>query len=202
MTLLSFRYIWSVVHLLDLTWDLKRKLCQYWLGSLVSILFMDRNTVAVKIFEIKNKLLVCFNNFWKCTKLIKSKLRILMTIFFTSTKSWRGYIFITVLLMEKNYSLSVFVYQWTKFQPNPLTDLDAVFAKCLLTRLALAPLSWWRLFEGQGHIDAISFFLHHYYTSTKSWRGHIFTAVCLCVCVSVCLSVYVSTVFLQTDVPI
>ena len=29
------------------------------------------------------------------------------------------------------------------------------------------------------------------YTSTKSWRGYIFTAVCLCVCVSVCLSVCV-----------
>ena len=26
------------------------------------------------------------------------------------------------------------------------------------------------------------------YTSTKSWRGYIFTAVCLCVCVSVCVS--------------
>ena len=30
-------------------------------------------------------------------------------------------------------------------------------------------------------------FLH--YTSTKSRRGYIFTAVCLCVCLSVCLSV-------------
>ena len=28
-----------------------------------------------------------------------------------------------------------------------------------------------------------------YYTSTKSWRGYIFTSVCLCVCLSVCLSV-------------
>ena len=27
------------------------------------------------------------------------------------------------------------------------------------------------------------------YTSTKSWRGYIFTSVCLCVCLSVCLSV-------------
>ena len=26
------------------------------------------------------------------------------------------------------------------------------------------------------------------YTSTKSWRGYIFTSVCLCVCVCVCLS--------------
>ena len=30
------------------------------------------------------------------------------------------------------------------------------------------------------------------YTSTKSWRGYIFTAVCLCVCVSVCLCVRIS----------
>ena len=29
----------------------------------------------------------------------------------------------------------------------------------------------------------------HFYTYTKSWRGYIFTAVCLCVCLSVCLSV-------------
>ena len=28
----------------------------------------------------------------------------------------------------------------------------------------------------------------NFYTSTKSWRGYIFTADCLCVCVSVCLS--------------
>ena len=27
-----------------------------------------------------------------------------------------------------------------------------------------------------------------HYTSTKSWRGYIFTAVCLCVCLSVCVS--------------
>ena len=28
-----------------------------------------------------------------------------------------------------------------------------------------------------------------FYTSTKSWRGYIFTAVCLCVCLCVCVSV-------------
>ena len=31
-----------------------------------------------------------------------------------------------------------------------------------------------------------------FYTSTKSWKGYIFTAVCLCVCLCVCLSVCVS----------
>ena len=30
------------------------------------------------------------------------------------------------------------------------------------------------------------------YTSTKSWRGYIFTSVCLSVCLSVCVSVCVS----------
>ena len=32
------------------------------------------------------------------------------------------------------------------------------------------------------------YYLPNYYTSTKSWRGYIFTSVCLCVCVSVCVS--------------
>ena len=31
-----------------------------------------------------------------------------------------------------------------------------------------------------------------FYTSTKSWRGYIFTAVCLCVCLSVCVCVCLS----------
>ena len=45
------------------------------------------------------------------------------------------------------------------------------------------------------------------YTSTKSWRGYIFTSVCLCVCVcvcvcvSVCLSVCVSGSFLVNKIP-
>ena len=30
-----------------------------------------------------------------------------------------------------------------------------------------------------------------FYTSTKSWRGYIFTTVCLCVCVCVSVSVCV-----------
>ena len=42
-------------------------------------------------------------------------------------------------------------------------------------------------------IDALVLFNimfdNHFYTSTKSWRGYIFTAVCLCVCVSVCVCV-------------
>ena len=38
-----------------------------------------------------------------------------------------------------------------------------------------------------------------YYTSTKSWRGYIFTAVCLCVCVSVCLCVCVSGTYCEQN---
>ena len=52
--------------------------------------------------------------------------------FNTSTKSWRGYIFTAVCL-----SVCVSdVFLLTKFQPNGWTDLDAVFAKWLLTALA------------------------------------------------------------------
>ena len=43
-----------------------------------------------------------------------------------------------------------------------------------------------------------------FYTSTKLWRGYIFTAVCLCVCLFVCVSVMFSCEqnSSRTDVPI
>ena len=34
----------------------------------------------------------------------------------------------------------------------------------------------------------VKLFVWRYYTSTKSWRGYIFTSVCLCVCLCVCVS--------------
>ena len=35
----------------------------------------------------------------------------------------------------------------------------------------------------------VQLFSHfRFYTSTKSWRGYVFTSVCLCVCLSVCVS--------------
>ena len=34
--------------------------------------------------------------------------------------------------------------------------------------------------------------IFRFYNSTKSWRGYIFTSVCLCVCVCVCLFVCLS----------
>ena len=37
-------------------------------------------------------------------------------------------------------------------------------------------------------------FVKNFYTSTKSWRGYIFTAVCLCVCVSVCPEILVNEI--------
>ena len=42
----------------------------------------------------------------------------------------------------------------------------------------------WKLI-GQGK----SRWFNSFYTSTKSWRGYIFTSVCVCVCLSVCMSV-------------
>ena len=39
------------------------------------------------------------------------------------------------------------------------------------------------------HIDIFKIHIGINYISTKSWRGYIFTAVCLCVCLCVCVSV-------------
>ena len=47
----------------------------------------------------------------------------------------------------------------------------------------------WR-FVWDDHYDG-KFDLVLFYTSTKSWRGYIFTAVCLCVCVCVWVCVFV-----------
>ena len=41
-----------------------------------------------------------------------------------------------------------------------------------------------------------------YYTSTKSWRGYIFTSVCLCICVSVSEMFSCEQNSSQTDEPI
>ena len=38
-------------------------------------------------------------------------------------------------------------------------------------------------------------------TSTKSWRGYIFTAVCLCVCVCVSVCLSVCSAFLVNKIP-
>ena len=55
---------------------------------------------------------------------------------YTSTKSWRGYIFIAVCLCVCVCVCVCPEFLWTKFQPNGCTDLDAVFAKQLLTTLS------------------------------------------------------------------
>ena len=53
-------------------------------------------------------------------------IKYLTLLFYTSTKSWRDYIFIAICLC-------VSVCQWTKFQPNRCINLDMVFTKRLLT---------------------------------------------------------------------
>ena len=60
--------------------------------------------------------------------------------FYTSTKSWRSYIFTAVCLCVC-VCLCVRLFLWTKFQSNIWTDLEAVFAKRLLSALA------WTLFK-------------------------------------------------------
>ena len=60
---------------------------------------------------------------------------------YTSTKSWRGYIFTAVCLCVcLSVCLCVRLCLLTKFQPNECTDLDEVFAKWLLTTLSQTQL--------------------------------------------------------------
>ena len=59
--------------------------------------------------------------------------------YYTSTKSWRGYIFTAVCLcvcLCVCVCVCVRHFLWTKFQPNECTELDAVFARWLLPALA------------------------------------------------------------------
>ena len=50
------------------------------------------------------------------------------------------------------------LFLWTKFQLNGCTDLDAVFAKCLLSTLARTLLKLVIWVKGQGHSASISIF--------------------------------------------
>ena len=60
-----------------------------------------------------------------------------LLFFYTSTKSWRGYIFTSVCLCVcVSVCVCVRHFLWTKFQPNGWTDLDAVFSNWLLSALA------------------------------------------------------------------
>ena len=74
--------------------------------------------------------------------------------YYTSTKSWRGYIFTSVCLCVcvcVSVCLCVRHFLWTKFQPNGCTDFDAVFAKWLLSTLARTQLKLLNWGKGQGH---------------------------------------------------
>ena len=79
------------------------------------------------------------------------------------------------------------VWQWTKFQPNGYTDLDTDFANLLLNTLTQTLLKFVTL----GLRSRSQWHYIHFYTSTKSWRGYIFTPICLCVCVCVCVCLFV-----------
>ena len=66
-----------------------------------------------------------------------------LLVCYTSTKLWRGYIFIAVCLcvcvrVYRYVCLSVCpaVFLWTKFQLKGCTDFDMILAKWLLTALA------------------------------------------------------------------
>ena len=80
---------------------------------------------------------------WRGTKELGIKGRVLFasqwSCFYTSTISWWGYIFTAFYLCVCLF-VCVCVYVrlclWTKFQPSGCTDLEAVFAKRLLTTLA------------------------------------------------------------------
>ena len=74
---------------------------------------------------------------------IKFELNVMENTFpnYTSTKSWRGYIFTAVCLCVcvcvcVSVSVCFRHFLWTKFQQNSCTDLDAVFAKWLLPATA------------------------------------------------------------------
>ena len=73
----------------------------------------------------------------------------------TFMKSWRGYIFFAVCMCV---CTCVCVCQWTKFQRTECTDLEAVFAKWLLTALARTLWNWWPWVKGQGYSDVIHIF--------------------------------------------
>ena len=67
--------------------------------------------------------------------------------------------------------------------------------KTLNTRITDTEKKWeeTKYYKLQIHFSCAHFchWLPCCYTSTKSWRGYIFTTVCLCVCVCVCVCVSV-----------
>ena len=76
------------------------------------------------------------NDHWLNQKPINCICMYFVYTFYTSTKSWRGYIFTSVCLCVCLSVCLSEVFLLTKFQPNEWTALDAVFAKWLLTALA------------------------------------------------------------------
>ena len=94
------------------------------------------------------------------------------------------------------------------FFPQKIKDIIAsvtipVMAKCRIGHFAeaqiLESLGVDMVDESEGELNIV------FYTSTKSLRGYIFTAVCLCVCLCVCVCVRLFSCeqnSSQTDEPI
>ena len=73
--------------------------------------------------------------------------------FITSLRNHGGVIF-SLQFVRVSVCLSVFLYVrlclWTQFQPNGWTDLDAGFAKGLLSTLAWSYWNWWPWVKAKG----------------------------------------------------
>ena len=133
------------------------------------------------------KLILCFSiNTW--IKLWRG-LRAPWTLssFYTSTKSWRSYIFTSVCLCVCVSN----VFLWTKFQPNGWTDLDAVIVKRLLSTLAQTLLKLVTLGHRRGGICVLWMLLvlvhlfarkHDIITLPKIGLKHQLQFVCVSAC--------------------
>ena len=82
----------------------------------------ERTALLVDLGQIQERQVIFNHN----TSYLNTNYPSPLIFFYTSTKSWRGYIFITVCLCV---CVCESVCQLTKFQPNECADLDAVFAK-------------------------------------------------------------------------
>ena len=113
---------------------------------------------------------------------------------YTSTKSWRGYIFTAVCLCVSLcvcMCLSVCVstvFLWTKFQPNGCTDLNADFAKWLLPAIARTLMILVTLGKkSRSQWRNTHFFLHNSFLTSLKVKGHRRGGVCVLWMLLVCI---------------
>ena len=106
--------------------------------------------------------------------------------FHTSKKSWRGYIFIAdCLSLCVCVCVCVCVCQWTKFQPNGCTNLDAVFSKLLriaLSQTLLKLLTLGQRSRSHRHGGVISIFLHNSLLISLRWISALLCPIKLKLC--------------------